>query len=211
MMMAEYVRPRSEIIEHLRNQQNALLESCKSFDRGNQWEAARLANAIYTLVHDHGRIVSIMTQLGVRGSARFVSSGLGINPKNLLASTPLVKININSGTQQASYLPLLEDSPHTPRLTQFPTWWGKELIFKTGPSHELTRKRLVFSFRNEEGGGHVSPLLTDQTYVKFLKEPQFVAAFGNNPPKGIEGAAAATMRQIAWEMLETLNSLGEIT
>lgn len=47
--------------------------SAAGYDAGKEWEAERLSAAVFTLVHDHGSISSLPSQLGV--TLRFVSSG----------------------------------------------------------------------------------------------------------------------------------------
>lgn len=64
--------------------------------------------------------------------------------------------------------------------------------------------------RHQDGGGHIGPL-TDPAYVKLKAGGGWFAGSGNRPPKQMDMAAAATMRQIAWEVTETLKDLGEIT
>jgi hypothetical protein len=76
-----WTRPREEVLDALNQQREALIASCKSYDEGNRWEALRLATAVYIIVHDGGRnSKSILTQLGLRGSLRFVGSGIPCIP-----------------------------------------------------------------------------------------------------------------------------------
>jgi hypothetical protein len=179
--------------------------SCASYDSGHKWEAARLANAVFTLVHDGGSIVSLLTRLGLRASLKFISSSHEINRKNLLADTPLVMVKVSNAA--AEYLPTLGDVPFSTGPIQFPKWWEKELIYRDG-NFELTRRRLIFALRHQDGGGHVGEL-TDESYVRFKTEAIWHSQVGNNPPEPIYGAVAATMRQVAWEMIETLKAVGD--
>src|SRR5262245_34753110 len=95
----ENKRARSELIILIEEQRQALAASCQNFDRGNEWEAARLATCVFTLVHDGGPITSLLTQLGLRAPLRFVSTGRIKNERGLVASTPpLLQINLSSET-----------------------------------------------------------------------------------------------------------------
>jgi hypothetical protein len=96
---------------------------------------------------------------------------------------------------------------------QFPTWWEKEFIFRDGDRYQLTRRALVFSLRNQDGGSHVDARLTDEAYVRFSKEniSTPVAVFSDLQHKAILGDEQASMRQVAWELLKSLDTLGEVT
>jgi hypothetical protein len=160
-------REKGELLELLQEQRAALHASCEGFDRGDDWEAPRLATAIFTLVHDGGGIVSLLTQLGLRSSLRFLSSGRIVDKPNLIAlSPPLLKM---SGDQLRGvrFEPRPGDLAYNHRRIQFESWWGKETIYKRDAS-ALTRKRLVFALRHQDGGGHVGTI-TDPVYLELKK------------------------------------------
>jgi hypothetical protein len=92
---------------------------------------------------------------------------------------------------------------------QFDKWWTKELIFKDHKA-ELTRRRLVFGLRHQDGGGHVGAL-TDPAYVWLKGGAGWFGGVGTTSPEALRGAVAATMRQVAWEVTETLKQLGKIS
>jgi len=99
----------------------------------------------------------------------------------------------------------LDESSNPPRLLQFHGWWEKDVILRDG-AVQLTRKRLVFVLRNQEGGGHFSSEMRDHTYLRFAAEQlntPYVVAPGK-PPKPVLGVELASMRQIAWELAKTL-------
>jgi hypothetical protein len=155
-----WTRKPEEIKEALGVQQAALVESCKSYDLGNRWEAIRLATAVSVVVHYASRSGEpILVQLGVRGSLRFVSSGFPSNPRNLLRETNLILARISSDGM-AEYVPLLDQNPESLRRVQFHHWWERDTIFRGG-AFRLTRKNLVFALRNKEGGAHFDKELRD--------------------------------------------------
>jgi hypothetical protein len=90
---------------------------------------------------------------------------------------------------------------------QFEKWWSKEII--SGIQDELTRKRLVFALRHQDGGSHVGTL-TDQSYVRLKSGANLPTNSPGQPPIPMVELATATMRQVAWEVTETMNELGEI-
>ena len=106
-----WIRSREEIERALEIQRQALISSAEAYDRGDTWEALRLATTVYVIVHDGGKKYrSILTELGVRGSLRFVSTAFKYAPNNILRETHLLTTRVYSdGT--AEYRPLLGEVP----------------------------------------------------------------------------------------------------
>lgn len=205
-------RSRDEIKQALEIQRAAIDASAKSYDEGNRWEALRLATAVYNLVHDHGSIKSLFGQLGIRRKLRYFAAPRAYNPKNMLRETPLVLMRLQADGL-SEYLPLLDGGPPLPpRRLDFQDWWEEDVILADGAEFKLTRKRLVFVLRNQEGGGHFSPEMNDQTYLRFSQAQSttpFVIKSGQQPAP-VMGAELATMRQIAWELTKSLDDFGPI-
>lgn len=195
-------------------QMEALKASSQSYDSGNKWEAARLANCVFILLHDSStRSRSLFSQLGIRGSTRFVSYAFPHNPNNLLRSENLVGMQISSdGTSE--YIPLFQLTlPSAQRKElQFHNWWEDEIIFYDPDTLFLNRRRLVWALRNQDGGAHVDESITDPAYVRISKGTKggwFSRVNGIDRP--LLGAHLAAMRQIAWEVQETVSALGPIS
>lgn len=203
-----WIRNPEEVKSALFIQCLALRASCEAYDKGEWWEALRLATSVYIIVHDGGRnSQSLLKQLGLRGRMRFISTAFQYSPGNVLRETHLVATRIY-GDGRAEYRPKLGDGPTEERAIQFSDWWDKELIFRDG-SHRLTRKRLVFVLRSQEGGAHFDPEIRDPNYLQFAKEqlttPRVIFGDTSRP---ILGAEIASMRQIAWELLESIKRGG---
>jgi hypothetical protein len=203
-------RPRAEFVQLLAEQRQALVASSENYDKGNEWEAARLAATVFNLVHDGGGIRSLLTQLGLRASLRFVSTGR-IEPdptgRRLSLSPPL--IGFRGGSSGMRAVPHLGSFNTFQKLVQFETWWTKECIYRESGT-ELTRKRLVFSLRHQEGGGHIGDL-TDPAYIGLKAGGGWYGGASDGSMRMLTEAAAASMRQVAWEITETLAQLGEVT
>lgn len=205
-------RPRAELIKLLADQRAALAASCEGYDKGNEWEAARLATTVFTLVHDGGSITSLLTQLHLRASMRLLSSGRSLDPKNVSSTPPLLMVVMAStGTAFRPRLAVSSGSENQ-RLqrVQFATWWQKEVIFKDHRIAPLTRMRLVFALRHQDGGGHIGEL-TDKSYVHLKAGGGWFGNQQDGTPGPMLSAASATMRQIAWELTETLGEIGELS
>jgi hypothetical protein len=212
-MARSWTRSHEELLASLQTQLMAIEVSCQSYDAGNQWEAFRIATAVHVLVHDGGKKVrSILTQLGIRGPLRFVSSGHGHFPGNLARELQLVKMRIST-ERGGEYLPVLGDCATPPRLVQFHTWWDDDKIFRDPDSFFLNRRRLVWSMRDQDGGAHLDNELTDPAYVRLSKKESpikvgirttFEDGTTSETLKPLEGAHFALMRQVAWELQQTL-------
>ncbi len=202
-------KSKDEILVALKNQILALVASSNSFDAGNAWEAARIAAIVHILVHDSGRTKSLLTQLGVRGSARFVSSGSLHRPGNLLRHEQLIAFRLDASG--GKYIPLLSSGPHQSRDVQFHTWWEKEHIFAYPKGNYLTRKRLVFSMRNQDGGAHSDTALTDAEYARLSRteKDNWIISIGGGEER-VTGAHLAAMRQIGWEIEQTIDRMEDL-
>jgi hypothetical protein len=108
------------------------------------------------------------------------------------------------------FVPQFQHStPPLPKMAQFESWWSKEDIYDSGGMH-LTRRRLVFALRHQDGGSHVGEL-TDPAYVRLKAGAGFSGNATDGSARQLVEAANATMRQVAWEVTETLKELGEVT
>lgn len=215
-MGAKRPRARAELIQLLADQRAALAASCGGYDQGNEWEAARLATTMFNLFHDGGAIKSLLTQLGLRAGLRFVSTGEFPAPPNMIVkftTPPLIGFRSTPGGGMR-FVPQfsLEVAKPEPKRVQFAKWWAEESIFHEpmrAKAAELTRRRLVFALRHQDGGGHVGEL-TDPAYVRLKAGAGVSGSAPDGTTRPLIEAANATMRQIAWEVTETLKDLGEV-
>jgi hypothetical protein len=201
-------RTRAELVTLLAEQRSALAASCASYDRGNEWEAARLATSVFTLFHDGGSTRSLLTQLGLRASLRFVSTGRYWSPPDTRYNFVPVLLGAHLSAAGAKFLPRYQIpiAQPAPTRVEFETWWSKEDIYGSG-GVKLSRCRLVFALRHQDGGGHVGDL-TDPAYIS-LKTRAGRGSDANGDIRYLSGSSG-TMRQIAWEVTETLKQLGDV-
>jgi hypothetical protein len=133
-----------------------LVRAGKTFDEGHSTEAARIAAEVYLFVHDRGRsATSLLTHVG-RQNTNFMDTATPLNPKNLLAETPLVTMQMFSNG--FAYVAIRGDGPppiyDLPPLP-FSKWCGKPVL-RDPKRRTYSRKNLVHHFRNTLGGGHVA-------------------------------------------------------
>lgn len=198
-------KPEHEIWAHFTEQREMLESSCAGYDAGKTWEAKRIASCVHTFVHDFGRTVSLLSQLKLRGSLRFISSAIAWSETSPTAQMPLVAVRADASG--CRYVPFLDDRPpeRFDRIS-FSSWW-EQPILRDVRRRVLTRKNLVFSLRDQDGGGHVDATLSDEGYASLSRQggAAFQYQVGDNPPRNIDpGPHLASMRQIGWELLRTI-------
>jgi hypothetical protein len=161
------------------------------------------------ILHDaKRRTVSLLTQIGVKEKIPFVSSAVPVNPNNLLAEMPLVMVRLTD--HGADYLPLCSvgGGPIPPRQMSFDEWWN-EPIFTDRQKATLSRRTLVQTLRDQEGGSHFDDEIKDAIYraVAYDNAAGWLHGPPGGPGKPINpGPHFASMRQIAWEIEQSLSS-----
>lgn len=210
-------RTDQELQQETWEQRVALQRFGAMYDQGDHWAAKHLATVVSTLVREGKRNTHpLLAQIGVASSMPFLSTARQI-AWNVKPNVPLLVMF--SGPHGIRFIPR-KDAPPDPENTRwlsFTEWWKEEPIFgeDSGPpepssgvteerERRLTREALVKSIRDQDGGAHVDPVLSDATY-ELLKHGQVgveVHRGGRQIP--VEGAQLATMRQIAWEMEQSM-------
>lgn len=221
--MKIYLKSQIELEQELREQMSALRASAVAYDTGALWEAKRLATTAFILVHDGGRRAqSLLTQLKLRREINFVST---VRPRDEEGESPLPLANIQIHMEEgwSTYSPFLSDAKYKKSL-KFSKWWD-EKVFTTDTKKSLSRMNLVFTLRNQMGGSHVDKEITSEAFswlktgahvlaVGPAKDPEgkFVAdsdwPFPKVPSGSVPNGHWATMRQIAWELNESISMLG---
>jgi hypothetical protein len=208
-------RSHQELVGKFKNQMKALDASCANYDAGEEWEAERLSTTVFNLVFDDGDgIVSLLTQLGVKDSLKFVSSG-GIAVPNGLPPPDLALpalVIFQGGPGGRGFVPQLGDGPRLgkepPNYPSLPfsDWWEDQFIYREKATGHLNRKRLVLALRHQDGGSHIGAL-TDGIYIHLNKGAGWQIGREDGSTEPVSNIVAALMRQVAWEVNETLKQL----
>lgn len=192
----------SDYVHHLEEQVQFLKNSCSSFDSGFKGEAKRIATTIRVLVHDTNRSTSLLSQLNSK-NIYFYNTAFPYNPMNLL--THLGLISLVTGPSGGEYKPFLDGGPPvTNKWVTFNTWWTKEKVLVDNKRNEFTRKELVLTCSNQDGGAHVDSKLNKQ-YADLNRENTMGwihVTDGNKSP--ILNPHLTSVRQIGYELLRTL-------
>ncbi|MEE8056308.1 MAG: hypothetical protein V3T17_00520 [Pseudomonadales bacterium] len=132
---------------------------CTSYDHSEtDIISLSISTAIRVLLHDTNNSISLLAHLGKKDIA-FLSTNF-TNDKDLIHLGLVRKINVgvsNGIGGEVKYWPLCDEryfsSPKEQHRIQFEQWWNTEEIFCSGKS-KLTRKDLVLSMANKDGGAH---------------------------------------------------------
>jgi hypothetical protein len=209
------IRTPDEIRRTFETQIAMLRSSCEAYDRGVLWEAQRIATTIFVLMHDGGkRNLSLLTHMGERSRLQYISTAYEDGPTNVLPWHPLVSLKF--GTEiETEYSPCLDFCPPGFRRISADKWWKRDVIFHEGglPSKgrlQLTRVSLVFALRNKEGGAHYDSTIENEAYVSISEKPVWTFMDSTGVRKPLLNLGSTCMRQIAYELLETLKGGGLI-
>lgn len=201
--MAKHRLTKQQLEEHLAEQIAFLKASADSFDNGFLGEAKRMAVSLRVLLHQTPKSHSLLGQLGIRQQP-FVDSSYDYDPENLVATHGLISLQFSENEIRYS-APLDGRTPMNQRLI-FSKWWEK-IVLAEPKGRSITRRQLVLSACNQDGGAHVDPEL-DQTYHD-LKQNNLLGWMVNDKlgEHALKGAEAYSLRQIAHEVLKTLDPL----
>jgi len=212
----EHVRTKQELLVALAEQREFLRRSSLAYDDGQISEAKRLASTIFILFHDGSkRTKSLITQLGLRDRLKFISTAQSIG-SDTLPKTALAFMSVRSSGEVAFfpnfYQPRLRDHQC---LLPASKWWD-EPVYRAigepdrrslfGEGRTISRRNLVFHLRSQDGGAHVDGALKDQAYVDLALRSgtgiEIINPDGSYRP--VPFPHLATMRQIAWEVEQSL-------
>jgi hypothetical protein len=194
---------------HLTEQLDFLRSSAAAYDAGGEHYAKQIAVHIRTLVHDKGRSVSVLSHLGVKDKLGFVDTAAADPPPppTLDLSFGLCLLKMTLGTKPSTrFVAPLAETVHDPLRqhprTCFKDWWGVPLLRDT-VGNEFSRSDLVLSVCDQDGGAHIDSKL-NAAYQALARENSIGITDGAGQP--LNSVALASVRQIAYEMLQTLDA-----
>ncbi len=202
-MSSEYIQSKEELQQHLRDTVQALELSARAFDDGLEGEAKRLAAAIRVLMHDTSYSKSLMGQLEQK-TISFYDTCTPRQNHTYITYSGLTAIDLTP--QGATHVALLDNLPPDcpPRWVSFDEWWNR-VVFVDQKRSETSRKDLILSVANKDGGAHVDPVL-DEKYANLSRRNALGWGFYNSRGEvPLEGPEKAAVRQITHEVLKSLN------
>ncbi len=187
-----------------------LSKSCKEFDRGDVFEAKRIAVHLRTLWHNKGQSKGLASQLNLANQV--IDTAFVVPPTFITAGlpdTPSDERRLFAIGGSRAYAPLFDNGPAGIYKTQFDQWWEGNVL-SDGEGHKFTRKDLVLALANTDGGAHVDPTL-DSEYYALTRKGTFgtIRVVPTEDPKVFKrvetpSPVAVTLRQIGHETLKSL-------
>jgi len=206
-------RSQSELKLKLKEQMDFLRSSCKAFDLGSESEAKRIATSIRVLVHDTNRSNSLLAQLGHKDKLRYFDSSLPIDPQlvdprkreYVFQGLPGL-VGIRVASMQAKFIAPLTVRDGAEGPVAFQDWWEKKCI-PGDDGKRYSRKQLVLWMTNKEGGAHIDRDIN--AAYRDLNSSSLGMSFSvGGVIKGFSNSSVdASIRQVGWEILETLRSM----
>ena len=106
------------------------------------------------------------------------------------------------GLSRPRYVALLDKAPSI--LRSFSQWWDY-IILKDMDGNMFSRKDLVLTIANKDGGAHIDPKVPlSYTRLQRGESTGHMWSYDGQCWERMEGAELATIRQIAHEVLKTL-------
>jgi len=193
----------SELRKHLDEQLAFLKRSADSYDDGFVDEAKRLAVTIRILVHDTSQSKSLLGQLGEK-TKPFLDTAAPLDMGNILLYGALVQTMMSN--KGAAYTPILDSPgpPHPTKLVPFDDWWDRT-IFRNKEGQTLSRKQLVLTVANKDGGAHIDPNL-NEFYANLSRHTGLGWVFESADERYIvRQPELAAVRQIAHELIKSID------
>jgi hypothetical protein len=200
----------------LKRQIKFITNSCQLYDQGCVEEAVRIAAVLRVLFHDSNRSVSLLTHLR-SNSITLLSTAAPFDEDPILPNLYLVQevaklimgADISGDDMRCVCEPLLASSLRND-IIPFDVWWDTELVIEhKQPKTSMTRKKLVLTAANQDGGAHVDEKLDDTyDYVKRGSGVEITLNFKpewKRPPLTLpyENVHFASLRQIAYEVTQS--------
>jgi len=205
ILKVRYTQTNIDLNAHLKEQIQFLTVSAESYDKGNEWEAKRLAVAIRTLLHDTAKSKSLLAQINGK-STLFYNTANDCNPDKYFP--PLMGLTMIKGESNSirlcaplsTYISRWKDKDKIP----FSEWWNQIVIYDTD-KNTLTRKDLILKVANTDGGAHIDPELdADYAALTRLKSLGITRiSIGLPQDVGLE-VTLASIRQITYEVILSL-------
>jgi hypothetical protein len=203
--MVDVPQTRLELERHLKEQVAFMRASARAYDAGFTGEAKRLAVVVRVLAHDTNSSVSLLRQLNLKGIP-FCDTSYEYDPrKYFLSFHGLAMARV--GPSGGEFIPRCAEPPkpfgEPLQFVKFDEWWLKVVVVDT-KHNKFTRQALVLTLSNKEGGAHVDPKL-DAAYAALTRQNTIGMSYQYNEQAGdISGIELASVRQIAHEVLCSL-------
>jgi hypothetical protein len=183
----------------LREQYNFLRKSCSEFDKGDKSEAKRIAVTLRVLAHNTSNSKSLISQLEEVGNVKVKILSKNIGFASGLKYYVGASIRFKNGI--SSYEPMMDLTHPGLRPINIDTWWEQGILLIN--EVPFTRKDIMLSLVNKEGGAHVDPI--QDVNFRRLTEGDLML-LRNSQGEGIEGIELILARENGFYMMKCIEN-----
>lgn len=202
--MANYVKTDSDFFREFQMNIQSLQSSCDTYDQGNEFAVMDMATRLRVLLHDKNRNVSLFTHMGIK-ELPFVDSAKEIDVENILPQSCLIYMAPDEEFTYFKCYPILDKNSQ--KLVPFDSWWNQ--IVYSDSEKQFTRSDIVMHIADQDGGAHSDSKISMDYYSFSRKGNGIITQYMvDGQPVGeskyLDNLHFASLRQIAFEVLETL-------
>lgn len=199
--MTNIARTLDELNSLLEEQLEFLKLSCTSFDNGFAGEIKRLAVSVRVLVHDTNASTSLLT-LANKKAISFLDTSDPYDDESVLSHSSLVQMHMTpQGAKPKAHL----DDITQPASIPFDAWWNG-IVLVDSNRNEFSRKDIALNLANKDGGAHVDHEIDEKYHnLRNRNSMGWTTVLGDGRKIAGEDHVPATMRQIAHELIKTLD------
>jgi hypothetical protein len=191
-----------ELEQELNDQIELLKLDLANYDAGMEIAAKGIAAKLRVLLHDSRTCHSLLGQIG-KNVALFHDTSHKFEPGNVFTYSGL--ITVSALTHNPKYNAPLDNLPQgSDRQIAFDDWWNA-VVFLDKEHEEFSRRDLVLTLADQDGGAHVDPEVEKKYYALTRQNTlgwQTQTASGTW--KALSNPHYAAVRQIAHEVLKSL-------
>lgn len=193
-----------DYLNNLSEQIYFLKTSSEQFDKGHLAEAKRIASSIRFLLHDTDKSTSLLKHLNVKTKFYYFNTAI---PNSKFGLTGIRTTSENGGRTEY-YAPLenLSEKRKERPWVIFNSWWEDMIVLSDG-ERNFSRKKLVLTLANKDGGVHIDRKLPPDYYA--LTRNNTLNVFHvdkENKENNVIGIELASLRQIAFELVKSLEA-----
>lgn len=190
-------RPILNLEANLTQQLNFLERSADAYDDGYIDEYIRLAQTLRVLFHNTPKSHGLLEQM--ERDIKIIDTSGPFESGNLVANTALLQTGSGENSQSL-FAPL--SSPFRKNAIPAKNWWQQ--IILVGEGIRYSRRQVVTTVANKEGGSHVDPNITED-FLKIDRTGLGIILLKNSKEIHVpDNIVSATIRQISHEVLESL-------
>ena len=214
------IREHSELREKLQEQIQLLQHYCEQYDNGKKIFVYPMSTTLRILLKDTKKCVSLLKQLNIKDTLLFVDSAhhckngvccweICDNTHNIAAIDGAVyaglvakRLRQQGNTLETTLKPLCQFSlAPQPKMVNFDQWYDEEVLDDT--ENKMSRKNIIENIAEKAGGCHVDEDMTIEEAT--FRIPEALKIIINGQQVAFNPAPMyVSLRQIAWEVLESL-------